>query len=105
MSVAASRGRSGPLPSAKSFDSALSTSLRVIPSMPTSPPEKLQLGMRLQDIILATEAVHVKRPLQADDGALDGPEKSKRQNNRQRHPDDHMHPHRQFGHHLDRQET
>ena len=93
ISVAASRGRSGPPPSAKSCDSALSTSARVMPSMavPSRSCRRRPLpadgdrqhaqasGCVSMTIVLAAEAVHVERPLQPDDRALDRPEQRQRQ--------------------------
>src|SRR5262245_3170328 len=80
-------------PSAKSFDSALSTSAFVMPSMasPLAPGSKLR--MRLDHILFAAETMHVKRPLQPNDRPLDRAEQRERQSDRERHPDRQMLPH------------
>ena len=51
--------------------------------------------MCVELIFLAAEAMHVERPLQADDSALDRSEQRQGQNDGQRHPDGEMLPGRQ----------
>ena len=48
--------------------------------------------MRVELIFLAAEAMHVIRPLKADDSTLDRLEQRQGQNDGQRHPDGQMLP-------------
>ena len=98
--MAASRGRFGPVPSAKSLFSALSICARVIPSIwfirgcsPKRPPRR---GCRNGRPSSPAEAVDLQRPLQTYHRALDRLEENDGQEKRQRAPDRHVSPHRQI---------